>query len=295
MGVAVEKTKAKAKAIERLFDDFFNTVQGSFESLERLYEIEGVMDQVFGKDLTEEQAREKLRTSLAWQTLAAVYEYAVNGIEPDDKFDGPNSLVIDASDVLKLANSENYWVSDEWEDIIWMADGRFGLDEGSPFLLNKVALLANVDIRTVRNAASSGELVTFKNEVDGLIYVENASARLWLLGRRGFKPTVVSDAAVGLTPDRVMTPAEFGAMLVAQREKNAREGTDADISVAHPAVGKEALAQLEAGVFNLPLDAVFPVADFYLLDRKKLLQCVMRVFFNKELQMLADPAARQDD
>lgn len=287
--MAAEKTKAKA--LERLFDDFFRAAQGSFESLEHRYGIHGVMDQIFGKDPTEGEAREKLRNALAWQTLVAAYEYAVNGIEPDARFDDPASLVIDASDVLKLANSENYWVSDEWEDIISMADGRVGLDEGSPFLLYKVALLANVDIRTVRNAASSGELVTFKSEADGHVYVENASARRWLYGRRGFKPTVVSDAALGMTPERVSTPAEFGAMLVSQRERNAQENADANVAVAHPAVTPEALAQLEAGVFNLPLDAVFPVADYYLLDRKKFLQCVMRVFFGEELQMLVDSAA----
>jgi hypothetical protein len=289
--MAAEK-KPKAKTMERLFDNFYYTAHGSFESLESLYGIEGVMDQVFGKNPTEEEAREKLRGSLAWQTLVAVYEYAVNGIEPDSLFDDPTSLVIDASDVLKLANSENYWVSDEWDDIISMADGRFGLDEGSPVHLYKVALLANVDIRTVRNAASSGELVTFKSEADGHVHVENASARRWLYGRRGFKPTAVSDSAA-MTPERVTTPAEFAAMLTAQRARNARGTADAKVPVAHPAVTQEALAQLEAGVFTLPLDAVFPVADIYLLDRKKFLQCVMRVFFTEELQMLVDPTAGQ--
>jgi hypothetical protein len=293
MGMATEKTKAKA--IERLFDDFFNTAQSSFESLEHRYGIGGVMEQLFGKDPTDEEAREKLRNSWAWQTLVAAYEYAVNGIEPDPRFDGPSSLVIDASDVLKLANSENYRVSEEWDAIIAMGDGRFGLDEGNPVLLYKVALLANVDIRTVRNATSSGELVTFKNESDSHVYVENSSARRWLHGRRGFKPTVVSDMTLGMTPERVSTPAEFGAMLVAQRERNAQDNADAGIAVAHPAVSKEALAQLEAGVFSLPLDAVFPVADFYLLDRKKFLQCVMRVFFGEELQMLADAKAGQNN
>lgn len=287
--------KPKAKTLERLFDDFFHTAHGSFESLEIRYGIDGVMDQIFGKDAAEDEAREKLRNSWAWQTLAAAYEYAVNGVEPAPGFDGPSSLVIDASDVLKLANSENYWVSEEWDNIIAMGDGRFGLDEGSPILLYKLALLANVDIRTVRNAVSSGELVTFKSEADGNVYVENASARRWLYGRRGFKATVVSDAAMYMTPERITTPAEFGAMLAAQRERKNSEIADANSAVEHPAVSQEALAQLEAGVFSLPLDAALPVADFYLMDRKKFLQCVMRVFFAEELQMLVDTTASQDN
>ena len=43
----------------------------------------------------------------------------------------------------------------------------------------------------------------------------------------------------------------------------------------------------------MPLDAVIPVADFYQLDRKAFLNCVMRVFFYEELRMLAPEAAAE--
>ena len=66
--------------------------------------------------------------------------------------------------------------------------------------------------------------------------------------------------------------------------------------VFHPSVGSTTLTQLEAGVFTLPLDAVFPLSDFYQVSRKEMLNCVMRVFFADELTMLAGddrPAAEK--
>lgn len=286
--MANKKQKVEAGVMERLFDDFFNAAQGTFQVLESQYQVQGVCDQVFGVNVEEAGAREALSKSHAWKTLVTMYDYAVNGIEPGAGFEGPETLVIDASDVLKLASSENYGPSKEWDNIIAMGDGRFALDEGSSFHLYKVALLANVDIRTVRNAVSAGELVAFKNELDGELYVENASARRWLLGRRGFKATVVDVGADGLTIESIRTPAEFGTMLTAKRHQIGQSEEDARLTAAHPSVTPQAIVQLEAGVFSLPLDAVFPVADYYLLDRKKFLKCVMRVFFNEEMRALVE-------
>jgi hypothetical protein len=60
--------------------------------------------------------------------------------------------------------------------------------------------------------------------------------------------------------------------------------------VLHPAADGRALAELESGVFGLPLDAVFPVADFYRLPRREFLACVMRVFFREELDAIVQGA-----
>jgi hypothetical protein len=51
-------------------------------------------------------------------------------------------------------------------------------------------------------------------------------------------------------------------------------------------VTAEALKKLEQGVFELPLDAVFPLAEFYALDAKAFLETVMRVFYRAELDVL---------
>ena len=279
-------TETKAKALDRLFEDFFRCAFNTFEALEIQYGINGVRDQIFGKDADETEAKKELHGSPAWKTLLALYDYAVNGVEPGIEHEGPRSLVLSASDVLKLASSEDWWPSDEWRNLIAMGDGRFALDEGMPVPLYEVALLANVDVRTVRNAISSGELISFKNEDNGDVYIENAPARRWLHGRRGFKQTVKSEDALDL--ECIATPAEFGALLKAQRSRTDTAGPDVKPTVSHPSVTTEALSQLEAGIFTLPLDAVLPVSDFYLLDRKEFLRCVMRVFFCEELQLLSD-------
>ena len=64
--MATKKFTGKIK--DELFDDFFYTAQNSLLALESQYDIEGVCDQVFGKDLEDSEAKENLRNSRAWKT-----------------------------------------------------------------------------------------------------------------------------------------------------------------------------------------------------------------------------------
>lgn len=267
-----------------LFEDFYAATQHALEALESQFEVSGVRDQVFGANSTEQQAKESLRASRAWATLSALYDYAITGIE--GAAEGPSDIVIDGSDVLKLVTTENHWPCAQWDDLVAMADGRFALDDGLPVAIQKVALLANVDVRTVRNAVSAGELVSFKRE-DG-VYIENGSVRRWLHGRKGFKPTVHSYGDEELHLEDVNSPAQFGSLLTAKRSKLGVEGGVDKVPMLHPKVTAATLEEIEAGIFDVPLDAVFPLADFYKVGRKELLDCVMRVFFYEELRMLAD-------
>lgn len=280
---------AKTDRKENLFDNFFSTARNSLEALESQFNIKGVVDQVFGEGVDDEQAKVHLRASRSWATLSALYDYAIDGI---DNGADPMDIVIDGSDVIKLVSSENYWPSEEWTQIVAMGDGRYGLDEGQTIMLYKVALLANVDVRTVRNAVSAGDLVSFKR--DDAIYIENASARRWLHGRRGFKPTVMKDDGEHLSLQNVDNPAAFGAFLVSQRKRIGLASGNDKLVVFHPSVTLQVIAQLEAGVFATPLDAVFPLADFYQVSRKELLECVMRVFFFEELRMLSDEPVKEE-
>lgn len=283
---------AKNDHKEKLFDDFYRAACGTLESLEMHYNLIGVLDQVFGKDAdlrqNTEQAKTNLRNSNAWNELSALYEYAIHGITSD--LDGPDSVVINGSDVLKLASSEEWRPSNEWDEIIAMGDGRFALDDGQDITIYKLALLAKVDLRTVRNAVSAGNIVAYKKELifEGeQICIENASARRWLHGRKGFKPTVMSDADEHQGLNSVETPAGFGAFLVSQRKRIGLDTEAGKLMVFHTSVDLKSISELEAGIFALPLDAVFPLADFYQVSRKELLDCVMRVFFADELHMIS--------
>lgn len=277
-----KKRKGATTALDRLFEDFYAAASGTFEALESSYGVQGVCEQIFGKDSDEPARMSHLRSSDVWKRLVSLYEYAVNGIADDE----PTSIVIDGSEILKLASSENFWVSDEWHNIVAMGDSRYALDEGNALHPQQIALLASVDIRTVRNAISAGDLVSFKHEATAELLVESTSARRWLHGRRGFKPTVINDIASDL--DKVSTPAEFGALLAAQRGRLGEDGDGVKRAVAHACVTPEKLSELESGIFTLPLDAVTPLADFYLLDRRKLLRCVMRIFFYEEMRLLGE-------
>lgn len=273
----------QTERIERLFNDFFEATCSTVQKFERLFQVNGMSDQLFGgEDASIDEQKAQLRQCYAWDLLEAVYEYATNGVMLPAACEGPDSLVIDANEVLVLASSYGAETSGEWNEIVAMADGRFSLDDDVPIEIGKVALLAGVDLRTARNAASAGELVTFKN--DSLVFVEPASARRWLMGRKNFKPTIAPAATESLND--VHTAAEFGAFLVAAREKRGLNFETDPRGVAHPAVTAEALKKLEQGVFELPLDAAFPLAEFYLVDSKAFLETVMRVFYSVELDVL---------
>ena len=265
---------------EKLFVDFHLATLHSFKALEAQFGVSGLCDQVFGKNAEEEQSKDHLRASSAWGTLSALFDYAVDGVQIGVHAD---DIVIGGAEVLSLVTSENSHPSQEWDQVVAMGDGRFALDNGDSVMIGKVALLASVDIRTVRNAISAGELVAEKagNE----IFIENVSARTWLRTRKGFRPTGPSDN-VDANMEDIATPAQFGAFVSRRREKIGADDGGKKLTVFHRSVTAQELAKLEAGIFSMPLDAIFPLADFYQVGRRELLDCVMRVFFRDEFDML---------
>ena len=288
---------AKQIGKEVLFDNYFQTAVEVFETLENVFDVEGVWSQIIGAEDSEkygftspeskQMAMDRVRKSSAWQRLSALYDYAVDGYAGADH---PIDIVIGGAEVLSFIETENCKPAPEWDFITRQGDGRFALDAGDLVLPDKLALLAGVDVRTVRNAISAGELTTHKG-VDG-VQIENASARSWLIGRRGFKPTVILGDALNGVAD-IASPAEFGAFLTDRRKKLGLNAADNKLVAFHPAVNARALLEIETGVFKLPLDTVFPIADFYQLDRKGFLSCVMRVFFREQLTILQETLPTQ--
>jgi len=266
---------------QELFESFCACTRQAVEDWETFFQVEGLADQVLGESShARVNAEEVLRESNAWKTLMVLFDYATEGITAAGIEE--MCIVIDAGSILKLIQTEMMWPSKEWNDILTMGDARYALDEGSPLDLDRIALLASVDIRTVRNAVSAGDLVAEQG------FVDNAIARRWLHGRKGFKPTVVSSSAENLALEDIRTAAEFGAFLKKQREQIGLKDGNQKLTIFHPCANAGTMQQLEAGVFTLPLDAVFRVADFYQLSRKALLESVMRIFFSEELDALSE-------
>lgn len=282
---------------ERLFNDFFINMIETTQRIENLFDVKGVREQVFGCDPSVDSskagAKEKLRSNRAWLLVSELYDYAVEGIDRtgqrDSVAEGTSPLVIDAGEVIALLTGEVYRPSIEWHEIVKMGDGRFALEDGVGLDVERLALLANVDVRTVRNAVSSGALLASKHEDS---YISHDSARLWLMGRKGFKPTVIAgNDRINLA--EVHSTDRFGAFLkqchAERRQSLATEGvpTPEPLLDVYPGLTREILAEVEAGVFRISLSLAWPLADFYGIARDEFLNCVMRVFFPEELEVLS--------
>jgi uncharacterized protein YdgA (DUF945 family) len=109
-----------------------------------------------------------------------------------------------------------------------------------------------------------------------------------LYGRRGFKPTASTRDDASLTLANVGTPSDFGRLLQPQRTKIVSEANEPLDATHHESVTKKTVQDLESGIFSLSLDAVFPIADYYMLGRNEFLERAMRVFFAQELAALKE-------
>lgn len=172
--------------------------------------------------------------------LRALYDYAYHATlgaktaEPDDLDDGANEYLRDFLDAVSdrngllediLANLQ--WSFDapaQWtliDQLIELHYARSTLDQGGSLTVEEVALLAGMSERSVRNALSiegPAGLVGKRTESptgERRTVIENAEARRWLAGRRGFRPT--KRAWVPDTPDqlpnRITTRAELTAFI----------------------------------------------------------------------------------
>lgn len=280
------------KSKDELFENFLLVCHRVLPNVERFFGVKDVQAQACGlqpeevatldsggSDELNARARDNLRRSEAWTCLVNLYDFAVDGIQRDSSID----LVCSGADVVHLLTSESHSIDAQWHELIDMADARVALEMGTVLSVSRVALLANVDVRTVRNAISAGDLIASKQ--DGDVYVDGAAALAWLLQRKGFKPTLRPELEAKSLDELYCAP-QLGDFLIERRRQLGMELEKGRVTVLHPSVDIKSLAALESGVFTMPLDAVFPVADFYQLDRKQFLSTVMRLHFADQLQAL---------
>lgn len=282
---------------QELFDDFFKTSVEVFSIIESTFNLPTsyISEQFFNDDNASEDAslaRNKLEESDAWKTVCGLYDYALHGIIHDagysDIGDAATDLVIGGAEVISIITTENHGPSEAWDRIIMMGDGRFSLDTGGDIEIMKLALLADVDIRTVRNAVSSGELTS--NKVDNIVYITNQSALLWLSNRRAFKPTkFITSAKRELAT--VNGAVELGAFLQSKRECIGLELPKQSIHAGKSVIQPSDLTHLESGIFDLPLYTVDALADFYQIPKEELLNIIMNVYFPDYLRLILEKGA----
>ena len=273
---------------EALFNNYIDTALEVLADFEVVFGIDNVASQFFGQiiahgetQIPDRQAAMKhVQQSDAWRSLSRLYDYAVDGVLDDPN---PDEIVESAADVLTYFETYSISPADDWIHIVQQGDGRFALDDGQDIIIDKLRLLAGVDIRTVRNAVSAGDLAAHK--VDGDTFINNDTAREWLSLRRSFKPTrIISTDKIKLS--QVSSPVEFAAFLKAQRETLGFDLKDKKLAFIHPSLDARIITDVEGGIFKLPLDSVFPLADFYQIEKQPFLNMVMRVFYKDQLSMI---------
>ncbi len=274
---------------DEMFNDFLHSVVDVFTLIEDEFGVSlltqtiGVSENEFLTPEGTKIARKSLKELQAWKSLSELYDYAIDGILHEyggtGGEDRATEIVIGSAEILSLVTSENHGPSQKWDNIVALGDGRFALDSGANVELNKLSLLAGVDQRTVRNAISAKEIDAVK--ISGTIYVTNNSAVKWLSSRRGYTPTrFICDSKKSLST--ISSATELGSFLSDIREKLNHNKNETIPSV----LSSDALSQIESGVFNLSLDCVFHMADFYQVERGDLLEAIMRIFFPEQLKAL---------
>lgn len=164
-----------------------------------------------------------------------------------------------------------------------LTSARWTLDNGDSLNLKELALLAGVDERTVRNAASSKDVNSLKTKKSGgSTIVDNDEAKRWLVNRPDFKPTEYIEDTTLDTPRYFEDATGFGRYLVHRREE-----LDLTIENIADAIGvsTDIVSDLENGLDRFHLSQVGKLSLVLKEDRSRFIKDYMRVF---HLQELAD-------
>ena len=158
---------------------------------------------IFGTDIVRASEDQKIDNMPITEQMLVLFDYVVNARLPhnfplSDVLQDVTDYFLETvprSPLIDLYRLEPIEGICEW--IVNTAVVRWGLDfeEIGAFSIKQLATLANMDERSVRNAANpknSNPLKTFR-QVDGSTMVTRDDATEWLTGRRSYKPTTFID------------------------------------------------------------------------------------------------------
>ena len=138
--------------------------------------------------------------------LAAWYKYAYEGVVSPgfdydliDQNDGPGERLSDLVEIHKERNAyiEWCWMGVSFEgmpehlhlaDLVTRLKARRDLDQEHPLTLDQLAILAEMNERSVRNATTAKDGSYLELNSSGT--VDNSVAKTWLTNRRGFTPII---------------------------------------------------------------------------------------------------------
>lgn len=165
---------------------------------------------IYGQDQMAAARRDSIDEMPVAKHLSVLFDYVVNArlLRTFDMETALHELTdyfletVPRSPMIDLHSSAPIEGICAW--IVEMAVARWGLDSEKigAFSIKQIATLANMDERSVRNAANpkaASPLKTFR-DTEGNTMVARADAITWLQGRRSYKPMTVSDESGRLAP-----------------------------------------------------------------------------------------------
>ncbi|WP_180130299.1 MULTISPECIES: hypothetical protein [unclassified Acinetobacter] len=293
---------AKEKVIskEEFFQNIYTCALGNFSTMEGHMGIHGIMGQVFGvnnienlgtaydlptfsTEIEDKLAKNHFMNGLIWSPFECIYEYAVNGDASRCSMDE----ITDCVDFIHILHSDHFHVSNGSNDIITMALARHALEHDSEVMFYNIktcnyplaiAHLADIDLRTLKNAISAGEIEAFsKHELS------SASLKHWLSKRKGFKPTFYVKQTQNFSFN---SPTSFATML-----KEARLHLEENFNpeeLLNACSCSNVIEQLELGIFELPLNFLPLIAKTYEIPYPILFKQVMQTFYPNEYALLTN-------
>lgn len=208
--------------------------------------------QMYGASESEWTEEESVKRSPIWEGVSEMYDYGVMGVPTGDLVPGGIingahahiEMFLRAMDtpymrvyleqcdnalprlaMLAVQSAVARMVLDGGDRFTDFGMGEFGVGNGDHgyLTLSEVALLANMDERSVRNAANPKLPDPLKTEQVGKRSLVNPEeARRWLSGRKGFIPTNKHEGAVPERPQEFdMEVSEELVAIIEQQAKKA--------------------------------------------------------------------------
>ena len=249
--------------------------------------------------------------------MDALFEYAING-----RWDERNywiDLVTDTQafltglsrfDLMGEGFGYGDWVPalEQCIKVLNIAEARQLLDDVEEtsdggvrdrlLTFGQVALLANMDEKSVRNAANPKSKDPLKTFIDGSrTYVQASDARDWLSRRRGFKPTESFDSKADdrdLAKVGFSSAADFSDFIRLHCARLNQSHATLVAAMGNPLFSTTQLEQLEQGQFCFDLTVFAQLASALELNVETFLRASHKLYlklensrFEDELQQLA--------
>lgn len=217
--------------------------------------------------------------------IEGVYKYAVNASIRNhdhlmDCLTGMDMIWLKHTDFMEGWSKQHQ--NSKYDFLYQLAYSRFQLDEDGDLDIKNLALLAGVDERTIRNAASAG---TFEIKKSGSsTFISNAEARRWLNNRPDFKPTQYIEITTGYLFDGYYhTGTGFGQFVALKRQE--QELTLENIA-KEIGVEVDVIVDLEKGIDRIQLGQVSKLQNLLKIENNKLLSDYMEIFHWEEFSHL---------